>query len=74
MHALSPVAKSSACSNLNHSRGANALVAHCPDCGKLVNGSRAVDACPEPKHAAARRRQTAWCTDCGSRLIATFLK
>jgi hypothetical protein len=68
------MAQPSGCRNLNHTRGSNATVGHCPDCGQMLNASRASDGCGEDKHAGARRRQAAWCIDCGARLIKTFLK
>jgi hypothetical protein len=74
MHALRPMAQPAGCQNLNHSRGSNAPVAHCPDCGRMLNATRASEGCGDDKHAAARRRQLAWCVDCGARLIVTFLK
>jgi DNA-directed RNA polymerase subunit RPC12/RpoP len=73
MHSLRPYRQPSRCDNMNHYRQ-NAPIAHCPQCGERVNANVDAPACDDAKHAAARRRQTAWCTDCGERLIATFLK
>jgi len=57
------------CDNMNHTRR-DAPVRHCPDCGAIVNAQKMRSACEEAKHAAARRRQNPYCTDCGSQLIA----
>jgi hypothetical protein len=58
------------CENMNHRR-ANAPVGHCPQCGGVVNGSvRATTPCSEDNHAAARKRQAAYCVHCGVMLIA----
>lgn len=74
MHALNPFKPgASSCRNLNHARP-NAPIGHCPECGKVVNAGRVASGCSDDKHAAARRRQSAYCADCGERLIATFLK
>ncbi|MCW5892717.1 MAG: hypothetical protein KIT14_19570 [bacterium] len=73
MHSLRPHRQPERCDNMNHSRP-NAPVAHCPQCGATVNPHVDPSPCDDDKHAAARRRQSAWCIDCGERLIATFLK
>lgn len=73
MHSLRPYRQPASCDNMNHRR-ANAPVAHCPQCGQTVNPAAAGAPCDDAKHAAARRRQSAWCTDCGEKLIATFLE
>jgi hypothetical protein len=57
-----------ACDNMNHRR-AGAPVAHCPQCGEVVNSAVHPAACTEAGHAAARRRQCAFCVDCGRKLI-----
>ncbi|HZP42141.1 MAG TPA: hypothetical protein VFD84_11625 [Candidatus Binatia bacterium] len=57
------------CDNMNHRR-ADAPVGHCPSCGGVVNGRAVVAGCDPAKHAAARRRQCTFCTDCGEQLIA----
>jgi predicted RNA-binding Zn-ribbon protein involved in translation (DUF1610 family) len=56
------------CDNMNHRRR-DAPVAHCPDCGATVNAPLATAGCAEAKHAAARRRQSVYCVDCGAVLI-----
>ena len=58
-----------ACDNLNHRR-ANAPVRHCPACGGVVNEGVDVRQCSDAHHAAARRRHSVFCVDCGMRLIA----
>jgi len=58
------------CDNMNHTRR-DAPVRHCPACGAVVNATKLVArVCEEPKHGAARRRQTRYCTDCGVQLTA----
>ena len=62
--------KANACDNLNHRR-ANAPVAHCPQCGGIVNQSlRAASRCDDSRHLAARRTFAAFCITCGTQLIA----
>jgi hypothetical protein len=57
------------CDNMNHRRR-NAPVSHCPECGGVVNREHVTtERCDEPKHAAARRRQSRFCVDCGTQLI-----
>ena len=56
------------CDNMNHRR-ADARVAHCPQCGGVVNASLRSHACNEADHAAARRRQVEYCVNCGTQLI-----
>jgi hypothetical protein len=56
------------CDNMNHRR-ANSPVAHCVQCGRVVNESLTGGRCDEDRHAQARRRQTAFCGDCGKQLI-----
>ncbi len=59
-----------ACENLNHRR-ANAPVAHCPQCGGVVNKSLSGAArCDDARHLAARRTFAAYCIQCGTQLIA----
>jgi hypothetical protein len=57
------------CDNMNHRRR-DAPVSHCPECGRVVNDQIARGRCEESKHAAARRRQSKFCVDCGTRLMA----
>jgi hypothetical protein len=54
---------------MNHRR-ADAPVAHCPQCGAVVNEALRGGSCNETRHAAARRRQLEYCVDCGTQLIA----
>jgi hypothetical protein len=61
------------CDNMNHRRP-NAPVGHCPQCGEPVNANASTSGCDSDKHAAARRRQSAYCVDCGERLIAAFVR
>lgn len=56
------------CDNMNHRRS-NAPVSHCPECGGVVNARIASEGCNETKHAAARRRQSRFCVDCGTQLV-----
>lgn len=56
------------CENMNHRRR-DAPVSHCPACGGVVNARIAVERCDEAKHAAARRRQSRFCVDCGTQLV-----
>jgi hypothetical protein len=58
------------CENRNHLRR-DAPVGYCPECGAVVNARAVASDCDEPKHAAARRRQTRFCVDCGRQLIAS---
>jgi len=53
---------------MNHRRR-DAPVGHCPECGGVVNAAVAARACDETKHAAARRRQSRFCVDCGTQLV-----
>lgn len=57
-----------ACHNMNHRRR-DAPVGHCPQCGGVVNAQAALRGCSDDKHAAARRRQSTFCVDCGKKLI-----
>jgi hypothetical protein len=57
------------CDNMNHRRS-DAPVSHCPKCGGVVNAHVPARACSESKHAAARRRQSIFCVDCGKRLVS----
>lgn len=57
------------CDNMNHRRS-DAPVGHCPECGGVVNARAATAVgCDESKHAAARRRQSRFCVDCGTALV-----
>ncbi|MFN8544666.1 MAG: hypothetical protein U0807_10760 [Candidatus Binatia bacterium] len=60
--------KPTPCDNMNHRR-AGAPVAHCPQCGGVVNASIRAPRCGEAEHAAARRRQAVFCVHCGAQLI-----
>jgi hypothetical protein len=53
---------------MNHRR-ANAPVAHCSQCGEIVNGDIRSSPCGETEHAAARLRQLVFCVHCGTQLI-----
>jgi hypothetical protein len=67
---IGPTKRVNACENLNHRR-ANAPVAHCPQCGEVVNQSlRAGARCDDARHTIARRTFAAFCIHCGTRLIA----
>ena len=59
-----------ACENMNHRRR-DAPVAHCPECGGVVNAHLAPTECDDAKHAVKRRQGRTFCVDCGTRLIAT---
>jgi len=56
------------CDNMNHRR-ADSPVSHCPQCGQIVNARVPRRNCDEQHHAEARRRQCAYCVDCGKQLI-----
>jgi 4-hydroxy-3-methylbut-2-en-1-yl diphosphate synthase IspG/GcpE len=56
------------CDNMNHRRR-DSPVAHCPQCGRVVNDHIARKHCDEQRHADARRRQSEYCVDCGQHLI-----
>jgi len=58
------------CDNMNHRRP-NAPVAHCSECGHVVNHNIARGHCQEDRHALARRRQSKFCVDCGKQLIVS---
>jgi hypothetical protein len=60
--------RSEPCGNLNHRRN-NAPVAHCPQCGSVVNERIPAKRCNETVHAAARRERAAFCVDCGTQLM-----
>lgn len=57
------------CDNLNHRR-AQAPVRHCPMCGGIVNQRVRAPLCSETQHALSRRQGSAFCADCGTRLVA----
>lgn len=57
------------CSNDNHGR-AIVTVRFCPNCGAVVNERIRVPQCSEASHARMRRSQSAFCTDCGTHLMA----
>ena len=56
------------CDNMNHRR-TNSPVAHCPQCGRVVNDRIGRGHCDPQRHAEARRRQCEYCVDCGQHLI-----
>jgi ribosomal protein L37AE/L43A len=56
------------CDNMNHRR-ANSPVAHCSECGRVVNDRLTGRQCQEDRHAEARRRQSVYCVHCGQQLI-----
>jgi hypothetical protein len=56
------------CDNMNHRRK-DSPVAHCPQCGRVVNERLTRARCEEQRHAEARRRQSSYCVDCGQQLI-----
>jgi hypothetical protein len=56
------------CENMNHRRR-DAPVAHCPQCGGVVNSALTPVACNDAKHSVARRQQAAFCVDCGAALL-----
>jgi hypothetical protein len=56
------------CENMNHRR-TNAPVAHCPQCGGVVNASVRSAHCTEIAHARARRERSEFCVHCGTQLI-----
>jgi hypothetical protein len=60
--------QSNPCDNLNHRR-ANPPIAHCPQCGRVVNERMPTGRCNESDHAAARRSRAAFCVECGTQLI-----
>lgn len=53
---------------MNHRRP-DAPVAHCPQCGQVVNPNLGAASCSDADHAAARRRQVDYCVHCGLQLI-----
>ncbi len=56
------------CGNDNHGR-AIVTVRFCSSCGVVVNNNIRADRCPRERHARMRRAQSAYCVDCGERLI-----
>ena len=64
-----PRAQGPLCDNMNHRRP-DSPVAHCPQCGQVVNDRVPRKHCEEQRHAEARRRQSVYCVDCGLQLIA----
>jgi hypothetical protein len=56
------------CDNMNHRRP-NSPIAHCVECGRVVNPRLTGGACDENTHAQARRRQLPYCAACGRQLI-----
>jgi hypothetical protein len=66
---MTRVTRANGCENMNHRR-ANSPVAHCPQCGGVVNPQIAGQQCSEAKHATSRRHRSTVCVDCGTRLIA----
>lgn len=56
------------CDNMNHRR-TDAPVAHCPQCGGVVNAQVRSATCTEDAHAKARRERSVFCVRCGLRLV-----
>jgi ribosomal protein L37AE/L43A len=56
------------CTNLNHRRS-DAPVAHCPECGEVVNAGVGRRRCTEVEHAVARRARSVFCVHCGQKLV-----
>jgi predicted RNA-binding Zn-ribbon protein involved in translation (DUF1610 family) len=59
-----------ACENMNHRR-ANSPVAHCPQCGEVVNRDIPRRACSTEQHAVSRRQRSVFCVGCGAQLIVS---
>ena len=57
------------CGNDNHRR-AVVRVRFCAGCGETLNAAIPAVRCPEAEHAKMRRGMSAFCVDCGDRLIA----
>ena len=56
------------CENMNHRR-TNSPVAHCPQCGAVVNGKIRRQRCTDAEHAVSRRQGSTFCVGCGVQLI-----
>jgi hypothetical protein len=56
------------CANDNHGR-AVVTVRFCSSCGVVVNNNIRTGRCLTEHHARLRRAQSAYCVDCGERLI-----
>ena len=56
------------CPNLNHRRS-DAPVRCCPSCGGVVNPKVGPARCQSSRHDVQRRGGSAFCVDCGERLI-----
>jgi hypothetical protein len=56
------------CTNRNHRRS-NPPVRVCPNCGEVVNSSIAIKSCSDHDHGIKKRRGSAFCYDCGMRLM-----
>jgi hypothetical protein len=56
------------CGNDNHGRMV-VTVRFCASCGVVVNEQIRASRCAEAAHAKMRRVQSAYCVDCGERLI-----
>ena len=56
------------CTNDNHGRSV-VTVRFCSHCGVVVNDRIVAGRCQGEQHAKMRRAQSAWCVDCGERLI-----
>lgn len=65
---MTAVRRFNPCENMNHRRS-NAPVSRCPECGDVVNPQINPEPCDAGKHSVARRRQSMFCVDCGTRLI-----
>jgi hypothetical protein len=57
-----------ACENMNHRR-ANSPVAHCPQCGGVVNPQIPRRPCTPEEHVLSRRKGSVFCVGCGTKLI-----
>jgi hypothetical protein len=57
-----------ACENMNHRR-TNAPVAHCPQCGGVVNPDIPRQPCSAEQHAVSRRQGSVFCVGCGVQLV-----
>ena len=60
--------RATSCANLNHQKS-HPPFRHCSRCGGIVNERLSTYRCSEAQHAAARREQSMFCVDCGTRLM-----
>ncbi|MES2767853.1 MAG: hypothetical protein V4596_01800 [Bdellovibrionota bacterium] len=56
------------CPNMNHGR-MNPPVKFCPSCGESINAQAQRPKCDEFKHKAQRKGRSAFCQDCGKKLM-----